>query len=254
MMCPSRTPLRLVFAVVGLLAAVPPARAAMFYVHDSSGRLGLINPVTRQAMLIGQLPSIMTDLAVAPDGSLYGIDGSRLWRIDPASGRSKAVGALRNYMNALVFGHDGLLYAAGGSALYTLDPATAAARTIGSLSPYLSAGDLAEGPDNSLFLTTHGGELVRVDRWNARSTLVGRTGLEDIFGLAYVDGLLYGMTHDNPTVYVINPQTAAAQPLFSVPAPLGGIYGASPTHLPEPGIASLLLVGAMALLPRTRRG
>lgn len=121
------------------------------------------------------------------------------------------VGPLGVFANALDVRADGAIFVASLDRLYRLDPASGAATEVSRAPfPVLSAGDLAFGPDGSLYLTSdaNGGELVRVSPDLTTWTLVGATGVAGLGGLRSLGGTLTGYGHRGD-IYQINPATAA---------------------------------------------
>ena len=64
------------------------------YVSTSRGTLYRWDPVTGQTERIGATGHVFTDLAIAPDGQLYGITFTGLYTIDAADGSARFVGPL----------------------------------------------------------------------------------------------------------------------------------------------------------------
>ncbi len=114
-----------------------------------------------------------TQMAFAPDGTLYLIDGSaELWTIDPSTGDLTSVGAVSGLVSGphgqigdLTFAPDGTAYIATYGNLYTLDVTTRSASLVASQ---------FSGPAQFwIGLTFCGGELYGTDvnGLTARSTL-----------------------------------------------------------------------------------
>lgn len=195
---------------LALALASAAAAAPNLYTHDEVGRLAIVDVGTGNVTLIGTMGAVMTDIAFAPDGRLFGITFTALYQIDPATAATTFIGSHGvPGGNALVFGGDDVLYAAGGTStnLYQIDPANGSTASLGSIGA-LSAGDLAfHGPD--FFLSSQTGELVRIDLGPPVSaSVVGATGFFDVFGLATADdGVLYGVS--GTQVFAIDTATGA---------------------------------------------
>ncbi len=175
-------------------------------VSDSAGQLWKTQGKSEDAIWIGSLPAVMSDIA-AYDGSLYGISEapsggfSTLYSINPSSGSGTAIGSGTGVaLNALAFSPSGTLYAAGGDSLYTIDLDTGTATIIGSGSgagAYTSSGDLEFGSGGTLYLTSStssSDQLFSVDPTTGQGTLIGNIGYSQVYGLAYFNGVMYGFT------------------------------------------------------------
>jgi hypothetical protein len=160
-------------------------------------------PSTGVTTPIGPLPTEMSDIA-AFNGALYGISISTpsvLYRINPNTGAGTPIGGSTGAaLNALVFSPQGRLYAAGGGQLYTIDTATGVATAINqSAGSYLSSGDLEFDSGGKLYLTSasfsgFGDQLFSINLVTGQGTLIGSTGFDSVYGLAYVNGTMYGLT------------------------------------------------------------
>lgn len=138
----------------------------------------------------------MTDIAVAPDGTIYALTIDSLLQFDPAAATTFEVGALNvpGNANALAADRSGRLFGATeDGTFFEVDPSTGQGRVIGSFGSTLtSEGDLAFAPDGSLYATTATNELLRIDPSTGAATVVGDTKSKQLDGLAFdADGRLY---------------------------------------------------------------
>lgn len=191
---------RVIFAASGSGSSYPPSD--LYRVEASaSGTDELVGRISTET---GFQP-VITDLAVAPDGSLWGVSFSALYRLSKASGLASERGSLGLYgSNALAFDNSGYLYGATSSGQFiTIDTITGAAQVLGEYgSNFESWGDMAFSPSGTLFATvrdpmTGAGFLVIVDPSTGQAAPVNAgvpTVHENIWGLAFVGSELYGLT------------------------------------------------------------
>ncbi len=216
-------------------------------VDDSTGNLGYVNVNTGAVTLIGNTGVVLLDIAFSPSGSLYGVDGNRLYSINTQTAQTALIGNLGSSSNALVFSSTGTLYSAY-TELDTLNTTTGAASEVGPITGYTSGGDLAFVGGN-LFLSTMSDQLVTLNTATGAPTLVGNLGVSNVYGLASPDGVnLYGVA--GTSVYQINPTTGASTFLVNYGGQgLGSANGesffgeATPPVAVTPEPSSLALLG-----------
>jgi hypothetical protein len=170
---------------------------------------------------------IITDLAVAPDNSLWAISATRIYTVSASDGHVTVVGpfaACGEKGVALTFATDGTLYTADyRGALCRIDttqspPAVIPVATL-SGNKALS-GDLVAVADGTMYGTaydradgTNQGSLldnllVKIDPATAQVTVLGPTGFPKLFGVAYALGQVFAFTHDGTgRVITIDPAT-----------------------------------------------
>ncbi len=178
--------------------------------------------------LLGATGSTIDDIALHPNGTLYGVGVGGLYTVDPSMGAATLIVAEPVALNALDAAPDGTLYGAGGSTLYTIDPGTGALATVLSYpADYTSSGDLAIMGGTLLATVTNGGtydDLLAIDLASGSSTIVGTTGFFCVWGLAAYGTTLFGFTCQGE-VLGIDPMTGAGTSLTTSPG--SRFFGAS---------------------------
>lgn len=213
-------------------AAVPPppppqpdaglTPGGVVYAHSAS-ELYRVDPVTLEVQLVGPLlwpadiaVDWLTDLAVDADGDLVGISFTRVYDVDPATGVCTKLADLTGSFNGLSFvpagvldpGAETLVAAAVDGTLWRLEAATGVATAIGAYGAGLgSSGDTVSVAGFGTVATVKNGPsptdwLATVDPATGAATLVGDTGVTDIWGLGYWGGQVYGFTATNQFVVI----------------------------------------------------
>lgn len=208
-------------------------------VADSSGQLWKTEGLSDDAIWIGSLPVVMSDIA-AYNGKLYGVSNppagssSTLYSIDPNTGSGAAIGSDTGApLDALAFSPSGTLYAAEADNLYTVDTDTGTATLVGSGSgagSYASFGDLEFDSSGNLYLTSNSGngdQLFTIDPTTGQGTLIGSIGYSGVYGLAYFKGIMYGFTGSG-SVITINLSTGAGTLVFAYNLGFDGATAISP--------------------------
>lgn len=171
-----------------------------FYAHTSS-ELYLINPFTFEATRVASVDGFF-DMDTDATGTLYGMTTSTLYRFDANAMRWVTVGnhgipATKN-ANGFAIERGTRAFVTAGNDLYELDITTATSRRIGAMGGnYNSSGDCVVNKGDQLFMTSSGAGpdlLVRIDGTNAAATTAGSTGYDQIYGLTFGWGKLFGMT------------------------------------------------------------
>lgn len=183
-------------------------------------------------------PDILTDLAVSPQGVIYVISKTNLYTADPNDGHVTLVGpvtACGQYAVAMTFTKDGTLYAgdhAGAFCQIDLTQTPIKVTTVGTgLSGGLSlSGDIVAIDDGTMYGTATSASdsstasnnlLIKIDPTTAATTVIGKTGFKNIFGLAFTNGQVFGFTHDcTGTVVTIDPTTGVGTPFNMFPDPM----------------------------------
>jgi hypothetical protein len=192
----------------------------------------------------------MTDLAVAPNGTIYTISETALFTVSPTTGAATQVGTIGtcgSFGVALTTTPDGKLYMGDFMGnLCQIDisqnpPSVGSPVTMGS--GMALTGDMVAVSDGSDGTTTVFGTaylltdksgtgtqannlLVKVDLTSGAVTTIGSTGYPDLFGVAYQNGQVFGFTHDGTGhVITIDINTGSGSPYgtFTDPTSQQGI-------------------------------
>lgn len=142
---------------------------------------------------IGICNRYIADIAICPNGNMYGTNGDSLYQISTIDASITPVGKCGTSLglNSLVCDKNNTLYSVSGYAplgtLYQISATTGLAINLGNTG-FPSAGDLTFW-DNTLFLTGQGNKLVKVDVLNPpNSQLVGViTNTAAVFGAVTVE-------------------------------------------------------------------
>ncbi len=181
----------------------------------SATKLATYDILTKEFNVIGATREVMFDIAMSPEGILYGVDstGNKLYTIDRKTAEIKLVGTMNpeGFINSLTFGQYGALYGCQGTNLVKINPKTAAVTIIGDMG-YSSAGDMVF-INNNLYMSSTTNELILVNISNPGSSSSIKS-IPVTYGLATVfisEGIcggsyhLYGTSGAYKTIYEINP-------------------------------------------------
>ena len=213
----------------------PPQQptANTVYLSTSSGQILQVNTATGAQNSIYQ-GRAFTDLAVAPNGKLYGCtfyDG--LYEINPSTGAERYVGPLAGgSLNSLTFSTDGRLYGADhrDGNLFQISPDNGQMNLIGNFGGP-SSGDLVFNGANEILATVSSpntslnDRLVAVNLATGNSRYIGDLGLLEVYGLSWENGQLTAYTSDRRKL-AIDPNTAKATVVGTVSSN-GLIWGAA---------------------------
>ncbi|HEY3447491.1 MAG TPA: MopE-related protein [Myxococcales bacterium] len=185
----------------------------------SSSTLFQVDPATFATTAVGNFGiEDMTDLAVTPDGILYGVSFTALYRVDKATGKASYIAPLTGTANnGLTFLPDGTLLASDSAGtVKRINPSNGTVTDIGSFGNGLSSsGDLVavQGVMYGISSTSAGGSdatgdnvLLRVDTATGAATPVGPIGFGNVWGLAYVSGRVVAFTSGGQIIEV-DPQS-----------------------------------------------
>lgn len=239
--------------------------------------------ITDRGVIHGQ--RYVTDLAMGVDGTLYGVGwandkangSSKLYRITPGDHDTWAdweietvkSSAMDRSVNAAAMRNGDMYVASADGEFQKLEYDTSKDRwevaRSANLSGYRdSGGDLVFSADgNKLFVALEDGYLGSVNFDSSSSdfgktTTIGDTGYANLFGLAIVDGQLYGTTVDDScagTSYLVRIDPFSGD--TSNPILIGDhVFGATSdpsATIPEPMTMLLLAIGAAVTVLRYRR-
>jgi hypothetical protein len=212
----------------------------VLYANDET-TLYKIDPATYAASLVGSFgwPSgtdAMADIAIGPDGRIFGASSTKLYVVNAATAKCTSVGSLSKGLNALTFvpvgvvdpSVEALVGASSDGTFYRVNPDTGALTQLGHFSSgHSSSGDLAyaSGPGIVAAVNPGGANdlLAKVAPATGATTGIGAASMPWLWGLAYVNGKLVGFTLQKDIV-TINPATGAVTHVGTGPI---GFYGAA---------------------------
>ncbi len=205
---------------------VAPLDDVLVYANTAS-ELYRVDPRSFAVSLVGRFTFSdsdqdhqMTDIAVNAAGEIWGITFNAVYRIDAATARCSLVSPLEGQYNGLTFVPVGvlnpsvevLLAVAGSGDYYVVNTGNGRVQRLGSYGAYASSGDLvsiASAETWAIVKVLGDDNLARVDLRSGRTTLVGPTGVDDVWGLGYWRSRLYGFTQGGQFV-TLDPATGRA--------------------------------------------
>jgi hypothetical protein len=187
--------------------------------HEA-GQLYEVDLPGGETLAAGFSPYSLTDIALHPDGTLYGVAYDVIVQVELATGATVELSRLGVFelLNALDAAPDGTLYAAGSGLVYRIDRRTGAASNVAGLPPgTVSAGDIAFVSGRMLVTVAPAfdpmlgvSSLVEVDVAGGRSRNLGSIGFRCVWGLAAYGSQLYGFTCERQLIS-IDPLTGAGR-------------------------------------------
>ncbi len=212
--------------------------APILHAHDSDGDLFTVDVTTGETNVIGRMPAVMFDIAFAPDGQLYGVDGAanaNLYVIDASDASGTLIGSVGAPINALVFSPAGTLLGAQDQ-LFSIDLETGTGTPFPEdLGTFSSAGDLAFDAQGRLLLSgplsgnNAPSRLAEINQMTgAVEQEIGEIGFDGVLGLAFgSDGVLYGLSNRTEEVFAIDPVTGLGSSPVSFSDDVVGTFGGS---------------------------
>ncbi|HAX80814.1 MAG TPA: hypothetical protein DCY88_34495 [Cyanobacteria bacterium UBA11372] len=260
----------LIGGVMVALGTSAAAQAATF-VSTNDGKIGKIDPITGAFTQVASGNVAFTDIAIADNGKLYGINFSDLYEVDLNTGVYSHIGLFARdndqRMNALTFAN-GTLYGAKGDRLYSFNLQTGAATPTIPTPGFNSSGDLIFDAANNRFLAISKGgmngsdRLYSIDITNSTYLVLGDLGFKDVFGLTFENGNLFGYTKDRQQIS-INPVNGEGTFVRNITGTNAEIWGATfqpdpkpdrGKSVPEPStVLGLLGVAGIGLSSRLKR-
>jgi hypothetical protein len=195
-------------------AAPVEPQAVMIYVH-SRDALYSMDDQSFELNYIGDfgIDENMTDLAVTPDGRLFGITGTAIYLINHTTGAAGKLVDVPGVLNV------GLTFLPSGTLLATdkeggvreISPDTGDISEIGKFGGgWGTAGDLVAVADGTMYAigeyeNEQPGDsdlLLIVDTADGSATWVGEIGHGDVFGVAYANGKVYAFTDGGAVIEI----------------------------------------------------
>ncbi len=207
--------------------AVTPVLQDKVYAH-SADTLYEVDPNDLTVTVVGDFGwpagsagEQMTDIALDEDGHMVGVTFNRVYAVDKDTAECTYLSDLQSGM------YNGLSWVEGvavdpnvktlvgvntGGDYLAIDPGTGSSSQVGAYGGgYGSSGDLVYVRGAGIFATathtSYGTDvLVSIHAPDGQATLIGETGFDSIWGLAYWGGVLFGFT-DSGEFLTIDPDT-----------------------------------------------
>lgn len=202
--------------------------------HDGSRTLMEIDLPEGTVHTLATLPVSLTDIALSPDGTLYGaiigpLGVGALDVVDYTAGTATHVVDVPGRFVALDVAPDGRFYGASNDDVYLIDVSTGTATVVASFPlGYESSGDVAF-VEGELLATANRSDpmmedvLVHIPLDGTPSEIIGSIDHRCVWGLAPFGALLYGLTCEGDLLS-IDPTTGASTVLAH---PGSEFYGAA---------------------------
>lgn len=210
-----------------------------FFVTISGGNLYSVDPQNCIAEFIGSTGQGFGDIALSPNGTLWGYVSSQIYQIDTIDATATWIGNTGIPAVSLVALNDSILFINSGNDLYGISTLDASSWLIGNIG-YQSLGDLAWFGED-LYMSV-GGRLIRIELSNDHLSIVSVSSVNDVDpDLPVSEGLATGYLDEDKSafisirpngMYCISPIDASYQYLCPNPLP-GGVPGAA-SFKPQP--------------------
>jgi hypothetical protein len=178
------------------------------YIHDYDRDFGYFDTATGASVRIGRLPVQLTDIAFAPDDTLYGVSFNSLYQVNARDASATYVGALsRSDANGFVIYSNGIaLVSTTSSRVLGIDLETGATKQLyATRTGETSAGDL-EAHRGTLLLAATDQYLYAEATSDHQQPARVYHGLPSLYGLASVNNqTLYGFSGSK--AFTIDPYT-----------------------------------------------
>ena len=191
-----------------LADGAPTPSFAAVYAHSAEA-LYRVDPDTLRVSEVapfgfaGDIDRI-TDIAIDKAGNMVGISNTTLYAIDDATGACTYVADLDGFFNGLTYvpatGGEQLIAVAYDGSVFRLDPVTGASTRVGAYGEGIeSSGDIVAVVGFGIVATVElPGEatdfLARIDPVTFEATVIGDTGVENLFGLGFWGDRVYGFS------------------------------------------------------------
>lgn len=158
-----------------LYVLVVPAGAQDLYLNTFSNGIYAVQSSTCTSVLIGNTTTFMVDIALHPDGTLYGLGGNTMiYSISTVNANDVPVAgitAINDVAVGLVCDYNGDMYAAGNY-LWKLDWSTGIWTMLMNLAPYQAAGDITFY-QGTMYMADVSQNLVKIDMVNQTVVSMG---------------------------------------------------------------------------------
>ena len=206
----------------------------LYEINLATKALNTIGPFNAPHVGGGSTPDVITDLAVAPDGTIWAVSETALYTASATDGHVTAKGSLSACGSrgvALTFTAAGKLYTGDFKGAICEIDVTGATPVVGApvtLSNGMAlSGDLVAVGDGTVFGTLYklsdnpgkatqlSNVLGKIDLTSGQVTQLGPTGYPKLFGTSFANGKVIGFTHDGTGDVVALDPTSGTGTLFA---------------------------------------